>query len=441
MLRIFSDKRTAKACHILSMLKTHAKKRHISFHTPGHKHPKFDLTELSFSDNLSAPSGCILKAQTDVAQILGAKQSFFLTDGSTSGVLSMLHALKQAGVKSLAMPISSHKSVYNGCALLGIAPFLFQIKRVDGVPLPLTEKTAGEEVENALKNSDALLLTSPDYYGNVADLAYFSDLCKKAGKPLVIDGAHGGHLRFDKTLYAGNYADMWVDGVHKSLPAFTQGAIVSGKTEEWSERLQNAVDIFRTTSPSYPIMASVEYAVKYPQNVFLEQAVHDWKEKNAERVYQNADWTKLCAIFGENAFDAQSYCIQKGFYPEFCDGNVLTFYLSPATKTHDFKRLQKLLERLFLRFPNKRSEKQEKTVRQIHTPVVFPKNTANEWVELENGKGKICANTCGLFPPCTPLIVRGERITEEKIELLQRADNVFGLRERKINVFLYDDEA
>ncbi len=440
MRRIFSDKRTAKTCHILSMLKIGACKAHVSFHTPGHKRPDWDITELSYSDNLSAPSGCILQAQTDVARLVGAKQSFFLTDGSTAGVLSMLHALKQAGIRRVAFALGSHKSVYNGCALLGLTPFLFQGQTQNGVPLPLTEKTAGEEVKNALENSDALLLTSPDYYGNVADLAYFSSLCKKAGKPLVIDGAHGGHLRFEKRLYAGSYADMWVDGAHKSLPALTQGAIVHAKTEEWSERLQNAVDVFRTTSPSYPIMASVEYAVKYLRNLPLEKAVADWKAVET-RLYSNQDWTKVCALFGKHAFTAEKDCIKKGVYPEFCDGNVVTFYLSPATKTRDFKRLQKLLKTLFKRYPYEKGESGQKDVRFVRTPTVIPKNTANEWLELAKSVGKICANTCGLFPPCTPLITRGERITEEKIELLQRADNVFGLRERKINVFLYEEEA
>ncbi len=440
MRRIFSDKRTAKTCHILSMLKSSARKAHVSFHTPGHKRSNWDITELGYSDNLSAPSGCILQAQTDVARLVGAKQSFFLTDGSTSGVLSVLHALKQAGIRRVAFALDSHKSVYNGCALLGLTPFLFQGQTQNGLPLPLNEKTAGEEVKNAIENSDALLLTSPDYYGNVADLAYFSSLCKKAGKPLVIDGAHGGHLRFEKRLYAGAYADMWVDGVHKSLPALTQGAIVHAKTEEWSERLQNAVDVFRTTSPSYPIMASVEYAVKYPRNLPLEKAVGEWKAVET-RLYANQDWTKVCALFGKHAFTAEKDCIKKGVYPEFCDGNVVTFYLSPATKTRDFKRLQKLLQKLFKKYPYERSENGQKDVRCVRTPTVFPKNTANEWLELAESVGKICANTCGLFPPCTPLITCGERITEEKIELLQRADNVFGLRERKINVFLYEEEA
>ena len=88
-----------------------------------------------------------------------------------------------------------------------------------------------EKFTPLLEGADALLLTSPDYYGNIADLSAIRAFCNQTGKLLLIDGAHGGHLHFHKDLYAGAYADMWVDGVHKSLPALTQGAVVSARTE------------------------------------------------------------------------------------------------------------------------------------------------------------------------------------------------------------------
>ena len=79
------------------MLFKSGKEKHLSFHTPGHKAGKWDITELAYSDNLSSPSGCIAEAERDVAQILGAKKSFILTDGSTAGVLAMLYAAKTLG--------------------------------------------------------------------------------------------------------------------------------------------------------------------------------------------------------------------------------------------------------------------------------------------------------------------------------------------------------
>ena len=113
----FTDLKVLKNCRVYSML-AHAPK-HVSFHTPGHKIGKWDVAELSFSDNLSAPTGVLKETESDIARILGADASFLLTDGSTCGVLSMLHAV--APSRPL-FPAASHKSVYNACKLLNASP-------------------------------------------------------------------------------------------------------------------------------------------------------------------------------------------------------------------------------------------------------------------------------------------------------------------------------
>ena len=243
-----------------------------------------------------------------------------------------------------------------------------------------------------------------------------------------MDGAHGGHLK-DDTRHARFYADMWVDGVHKSLPALTQGAVVSA-AQGFADALYKGVDIFRTTSPSYPVMASVEYAVKYPENKALELAVAEYKKTQPQRIYQNADWTKLCAIFGEAAFDAERELEKNGLYVEFCDGNVVMLYLSPATKAQDFERAKDLLSALFLKYPLT----DEKRVERVPAPLIFKEN-GTEWVDISGAENRICAQICGLFPPCVPLLSIGEQITAEKLSLLQKADNVFGLKNGKICVF------
>ncbi len=411
-----------KNCRIYQMLRKNAQRPHLSFHTPGHKRGKWDITELSFSDNLSSPAGCILQAEEEIADILGAKRSFLLTDGSTCGVLSMLYAVKSVGAKAVAFPEHSHKSVWNGCALLGLAPLVFSTEEKEGIPLPPNL----DEIKAVIAEADALLLTSPTYYGDIPDLAAIRSLCKERGVLLLIDGAHGGHLHFDES-YAGKYADMWVDGVHKSLPALTQGGVVSARTEELSAALFQAVDIFRTTSPSYPIMASVEYAVKYPQNLPLERAVRAYAS-GQPRLRVSKDYTKLCVRFGENAFQANAALEKRGIYPEFCDGEWIEFYLSPATKKRHFYKLVRILAGLLLDYPYL----PKKEVERNPAPLVCVANAPTEWVELERAAGRICARACGLFPPCTPLLAVGEEITEEKIALLRQAANTYGLLNKKI---------
>lgn len=313
--------------------------RHISFHTPGHKRAGADITELSYSDSLASPNGVIREAECDLAKILGAEKSFILTDGSTSGVYAMLAALKAAGCRKIALPAFAHVSATRGCEILGLTPVVIPCGRECGIPL----QPSLCEIERALDEADALFLVSPDYYGNFPPLRAAKELCAAAGKPFALDGAHGGHLHFTQ-LHAGKYADLWVDGVHKSLPALTQGAVVSAKTAEWAELLANSVKLFRTTSPSYPIMASVEYAVKYPRNEKIEREAEALKARLA--AYPNADWTKLVLRFGNRADEAQRALEARGVYPEFNDGNYLMFYLSPCTKRRELNALERALKGL-----------------------------------------------------------------------------------------------
>ena len=427
-----------RECHVDKMLKTNAKKRRVSFHTPGHKNTKRDITELSFSDNLASPRGCIKQAETDIARILGANRSFILTDGSTSGVFSMLYAAKESGLKTLLILSSAHKSVQNACALLNIAPIFLPSKTRGEIPLPFDINELKSEHKAAFDASNGVLVTSPDYYGNIPDLKELQSLCKRSDKLLLIDGAHGGHLHFHKELYAGTYADLWVDGVHKSLPALTQGAVVSARTAELSQKLLEGVNIFRTTSPSYPIMASVEYAVKYPQNERIERLAKEFAKSN-ERIYFGGDWTKLCVRFGKSAFDVEKRLEKEGIYAEFCDGNVILFYLSPATKLSRFRLLKRRLLRLFQEYPLA-DEMEEKETQRIPAPLVFTKTAEKEWVEIEKAEGKICAANCGLFPPCTPLILAGETVTSEKINKLKTANHTFGLHDGRILVLKTNSE-
>ena len=433
MREILTKKEILKHCKIYRMLATQAEKEHASFHTPGHKTNGFDITELSYSDNLSNPKGCILEAEKDIAEIVGAEKSFILTDGSTCGILAMLYAAKQLGAKSIAFCESTHKSVYNGCAALGLTPLVYSPSKREEIPFAPTMSALNEENGEIFQAADVLLFTSPDYYGNVADLRGAREFCDKNGKMLLVDGAHGGHLHFEKELHAGAYADMWVDGVHKSLPALTQGAIVSAKNKKFADALQRGVDIFRTTSPSYPIMASVEYAVKYPSKVTLEKRVQLFKKRNP-RVYQNADWTKLCVRFGKHAFKVEKLLEEEGIFAEFCDGNILMFYLSPATRMQDFDRLKHRLNELFAQFPDYQVKTGTKENKSAPAPLLFDKNAETEWVDMDKAAGRICAGNCGLFPPCTPLIVQGEGVEKEKLQTMKKANNLFGVQDGKILV-------
>lgn len=412
-MRPLNDRKTLKKCRIYGMLKNN--KRHISFHTPGHKTGKWDITELSFSDNLSSPTGVLKEAEEDIAKILGAYRSFILVDGSTSGVLAMI---KASGAKRLLIPRDSHKSVYNGAFLTGAELTVVENKRSGGISLPLT----AEDIEKNISGADAVLITYPDYYGNLSPLKEIKAVCEKNGALLLVDGAHGAAFKgTDK--HCGKYADMWVDGVHKGLPCFTQGAAVSAKKEKYAESLKEAVDVFRTTSPNYILMASVEYAVKYPRNERIEAAAEEFKLRAG--AYKNGDWTKAVFHYGKRAGEIEEALEKKGIYSEFCDGENIMFYFSPCTKIGEIKRLEKALKK----FPTDpitfSDEAREK----------FSSSGETELVPLKESVGRKAAAAAGIFPPCVPLIAVGEKITADDINKLLAAKNTFGTADGKIKVY------
>lgn len=401
--------------YLADMLAAQERRKHISFHTPGHKKRGADITELSYSDNLSAPTGVIGQAQADIAHILGADASFLLTDGSTSGVYAMLMALRDAGVRKLAVPVCSHVSVLRGSSLMGLELIPVAQEFSGGI----ARQPTVEAVRHAMETADALILTSPDYYGFFPDLGAIAELMQAQSKPLVIDGAHGSHLH-GTALHASNYASMWVDGVHKSLPAMTQGAVVSAKGI-WTDLLAESVPCFRTTSPSYPILASIEYAVKYPRNERIERAAEG--VKRALGALENPDWSKIVIPFGKKSGDARRFLESRGVYPEFDDGNYLMFYLSPATRRRELNKLVQLVKRL------PRGE--------VASDARMRGRTGNTTVALlpQEAVGRVCAQTCGLFPPCMPVLLPGDVVSGDAARRLSGAVSAFGLSDGKIIVF------
>ena len=416
---MYSRKKYFKNCKIFDML--HAAPKHLSFHTPGHKYGKWDITELSFSDNLSNPTGVLKEAQADIAHILGAEKSFILTDGSTCGVLSMLYAVQP---ERPVFSACAHKSVYNACKLLGATPVVLPEHCRAGVPVQPT----AAEIEAAVRENqaDCVILTSPDYYGNIVDYEGVKAVCSGHGIPLLCDGAHGSHLHGTKN-YAGIYCDLWVDGVHKSLPALTQCAVVSAK-KEYAAALENALDIFRTTSPNYLLMASVEYAVKYPRKPALEAEAE--KIKGELGAYANDDWTKIIVNYGENAQKVIEYLEKKKVYAEFCDGENILFYLSPATSRRQLHKLKKLLLPLS-------GLRKKNTDFDGGMPAIKAGNRTEETLllPLEESVGFTCARNAGRFPPCIPLLREGQEITRERIERFKGAKNTYGLTENKVLVY------
>ena len=444
--------------HIYGALKAYKTPPFARFHMPGHKAnarrfpfagAAADITELSFSDCLEAPDGIIAAAQSEIAHALGAAFSHILTDGSSCGVFAMLYA---AHVRKVVAARNSHKSVYHACAVLGIEPILLRNPCKDGVLLPPTAADVAAALQTA-GNDCAVLLTSPDYFGNVADLAGIRAVCEGFGVPLLVDGAHGAYLRFDAAapgVYAGCHADLWVDGSHKTMPTLTQGALLNGRDARFAAAVREGLNIFRTTSPSYPIMASVEYGVQYmaQRGASLIAA----RRKDLARARQ------ILQKFGLFAYDGQTLslavdfgragiaprAVQRrleacGIYAEAEDGRYLLFYGSPLLPQGAFARLARRIGRI-VRDPALQGTAELRAEEPVYGQPAYGYAVAlgakRALVPLAESAGRIAACNAGITPPCCPSVVAGERITAEVAAALAQAEHVFGLQDGKIAVVL-----
>lgn len=421
---------------------------------PGHKargdfKSKFpvaniDLTELPYTDDLFCPKGVIAQAQADIAKILGAKKSWILTDGSSSGVLSMIYAVSGFGTK-LIVPRGSHQSVWNACRLFNLEPVIVQGEYRGGVLLPPSPETVEEIISNDLTVA-GMVISSPDYYGNVAPLKDYASLLHKYRRYLLVDGAHGAHLAFGKmgAGYAGLYADLWVDGAHKTLPTLTQGAILSANDGKLVPFVEEGLSLFRTTSPSFPIMASVEYGVKYLKNnpkvvEDASAAIAAFRAKCPFEIYPSDDEMKLavdCEPLGVCSDDVAAILEKKGIYPELSDGRYILFYLSPMTTQGELNKLLSALNAIAHSKKLKKNYVKRPMLPHVERTYsyLYSFRQKHEYVLPDKAEGRMCAGNVGVSPPCTPVIVAGEIITAQAIKILSGAKNVYGLYDGKIRV-------
>lgn len=431
---------------ILNAIKDFADKKSVRLHMPGHKGnfdftkifkgAELDTTELSVIDNEKV----VELAQKDMSEIFGSEKSWFLTNGSSSGVLSMVYALKNKGSK-LIIGRGSHKSVYSALEICGIEPIIIDDENYD-------ENFYNEIEKRKLDDLIGALLTYPDYYGKIFDIKRVSEILRDRNEYLLIDGAHGGHFKFVRdSVYAGDYADVWVDGLHKTFPVLNQGAILHTANSSLSCLLEDAVSKFLTTSPSYPLLASIEYGVKfYYENKKLLDA---WRDKIIDFVSDLKDINVPAEIFsdpykvylpltdiGVSLDGAEEIFNKDEIYFEMKDKRGFLMMLTPFNTDKDLKRLYSAIKKL-----NPTQVKATKINKTTNPQRVMPYlravSSEKTWVDIKNADGKIASANVGNFPPCKPIIVAGEKFSKEVIESIDLS-SCFGVNHGKVLVVKED---
>ena len=417
---------------VYSQLLRHKQLDFSPFHTPGHKNNFFtenlfelDFTELPGTDALYEADGIILQTEKNLAKLFSAKRSLISSGGCTLAIQTMLKLACQRG-KKILFARNIHRSAVNACALLGITPKWILPKSEN--PL-FTGVISPEDVEREfMKDSgiSALYVTSPNYYGEITDIKSLSEICRKYNKLLLVDNAHGSHLAFLKEnqhpIHLG--ADMSACSLHKTLPVLTGGAVLNIANPDFIEHAKNAMSLFGSTSPSYPIMASIDLCCKYmsekgtDEYKLLEQRVLQIKAlaKNygIAQPLSLCDNTRLC-ISTPNIQNQMEFFHSHKIEPEFCDGKNAVFICTPFNSERDFQRLEKALSEIH--------GQPEHTAFTFTLPeTAFTPREAilapSEIIPVEKSLNRISADSACPCPPGVPVVMPGEIIDENSISLL-----------------------
>lgn len=243
------------------------------FHMPGHKRKplpfpnpySIDITEIDGFDNLHHAEGILKEAQERAADLYGSKECFYLVNGSTCGLLAAICAATKKRDKVLVAR-NCHKAVYHALYLNELqAEYIYPVITKSGIQGQIEP----EQVKKALLlNPDiaAVILTSPTYEGVVSDINAIAGIAHERGIPLIVDEAHGAHLGFgagfpENAVRQG--ADAVIMSLHKTLPSFTQTALLHLCSERIDkDAVKMYLGMFETSSPSYLFMAGMDSCIR-----------------------------------------------------------------------------------------------------------------------------------------------------------------------------------
>lgn len=407
-------------------------------HMPGHKgadcfpdHYKYDVTEVAGTDSLFEAQGALLETEKRFSEIYGTGASLLSTGGSTLCIQTMPATALNMG-ESFIIARNCHASAVNASALLGLSPVWINAGSVKGA----------EAAFESHPEAKALYVTSPDYFGVMSDIPTLAEICRRHGASLLVDNAHGAHLKFfprDMHPIALG-ADMCADSLHKTLPVFTGGAMLHLKDGALYEKAKQKMRLFGSTSPSYLIMLSADECLEYLET----NARHDFAMLNGKvanlryqafehglapktRNVEPARLTLSVTASEKTAEEFETSLREHGIEPEYVNSEWAVLMFSPFNSERDFERCAKFIEDTFgngcAAFAERIKEmpQQSLSVREA----VFAES---ESIPVEEAIGRTAASLVLPCPPCIALASPGEIINEE----VQRLFITYGIK--NINV-------
>lgn len=435
---------------LLEQLQANDRSDAYPFHMPGHKRRMelgtdayhLDITEIDGFDNLHHAQGILKEEQARYADYIGVNRSFFLVNGSTCGILAAISAAVPRGGK-LLMARNSHKAAYHALFLRQLrAHYLYPC--ITG--FDIQGAISPDQVKKALEDDPeiaAVYVTSPTYDGVVSDVKAIADLVHEHGKTLIVDEAHGAHFGFHPAFppsAAGCGADVVIQSVHKTLPAFTQSAVMHLCSDRISaDVLEQFLDIYESSSPSYVLMAGISRLVPFLQSEGaarfselaknLEQFYEKTKKLSCLHVIREGNLsrseaflrdpskilisTKNCNINGRQLYERllEEFHLQLEMY----SGEYVTALCSLMDQAEGFERLADALIAIDAAICRLSKEDQPFVARMYREreqvcSIADAMEQETEALPWQKAEGRISGEYVYLYPPGIPILVPGERI-------------------------------
>lgn len=458
---------------ILSFLLNHAEKQPVSFHMPGHKgsalYRKYgytaflnaimdcDITEIIGADNLFQTEGILKQTQEEYANLYQTKRAYLLINGTSGGLIAAILASVPKGGK-IILARNCHKAIYNALVLGDIKPVYAYPDIIDEFGISGAISTT--EIKRCLQenpDASAIILPSPNYYGICSDIETIARIAHEAGKILIVDQAHGAHLKFfsdcgyplPKSAEECG-ADIAVNSIHKTLASFTQSALLTYNTNLVDHYvLEDKLQMIMSTSPSYLLMASLDINANILKH-HKQEAIGAWYDAISYFYAEAAkikglniirtptlDITKInldMSAYGISGSELEQILLKNGIYAELTTGNILMCMTGIGNTRDDMDKLLTVLHRLSSTYPYTPTEKQ-KYPSVLDTRFELCRvPQQKERIPLEMGAGRICAQSIIPYPPGIPFICPGERITPEVITYIKHlrdaGEKVIGVNDK-----------
>ncbi|MCM1508211.1 MAG: aminotransferase class I/II-fold pyridoxal phosphate-dependent enzyme [Ruminococcus flavefaciens] len=425
---------------IYDFLKKYAQSGTLRCHMPAHKGKSpapelsamyaLDITEISGADSLFEADGIIAQSEKNMSGLYGTAGTVYSAGGSTLCIQTMLYIMKCEKRKIFAVR-NVHRAFLNAVALLDIDVEWILPEYSGSI---LSGNINLSDIENALKNSpepSALYVTSPDYTGKTADISALVGICRKYNARLIVDNAHGTHLKFMPEdfhpITLG--ADMCCDSAHKMFPALTGSAMLHTSVPEYVPLLKQAMNMFGSTSPSYLIMMSLDLCNKYISEKIRSDIennliyIENLRKKFSDRLlFAEGEPFHITVKASESGYDGNELAEllrKNGVECEYSDSSLIILLMSPVCTKHDYEKLTDALTvsvtecRKIKPYTVDFCMKLPGRVMSIHKAVF----SECETIAVEESEGRICASVKVPCPPAVPVVASGERIDRNSINI------------------------